>query len=727
MFLLPWTGGRNENKLVEKAISPLPPWPCPSATQSTLLNRMKRKRRDSDESGEQPHSLKPQAQHLSHVHTPTPMNPSLNIPDRAETNDRVSVKTSSSPPHEDQTDRMDWQPVHNAARSIHPQVTGSTSKSTSRSPQNPQTNLTAARPSAADLQETIESQFSLKILLKHRELRFIDQEIAKCQVALEQLRRCQVIPYPAMSSSWEEMRAVAEGTGPIQNDGAENAPPWGVTNGPYTRHYRHWLIPDTAFGDRLTEEAPMSQPSRTGLDRSVRASTAGKSNAANQSRSQRGQSSARLKALPHGYPEAKEDKGPMIVKRSSDGKMVKLRCLDCTRLDFNSVQGFINHCRIAHSRNFQSHDAAAIACGEEVELDQAGRIVGESGTAGASTTGLVHPLITTKISKPERSTAIVNDPSGDPAAADSNQPLFLQTPSAVGCNNQLLPRTPASGISASSGAASTPFQPSPQTPYLSVLLAKRGGGIDLEEEVNLAMTKYDVDADMISGDEVEENDAELEDTEAARSSSGPVNHSTRGVVRPDHPPSQAVMPANQFERSASVKPAKAGSRRPKGFANLASHSTNPRSTELQGPASHNDRMIPLDHDRRVHDGAPSPNLSPNTVESHQAPSLISDDDDFENTHSECSSTADVAEDLERHYFGMGFENHDEEAMEQIEGSSSAGASHLGLGPEFKGSHPPRRSSAMRPPDTIRTPIINNSERHVTFASPMQRPRKKGGK
>ncbi len=691
-------------------------WPCSSTTEGSLLNRMKRKRRSSDDPGPTFHSVTPQAQHLSHVSIPTTMNPDSNSPEPTRSNDELEVDTGSLPSYEDQTDRTDWQHARNADRSIPPQTRAPQPKPLSEPSLD-----TLGRSSPAGLQDTIESQFCLKILLKHRELRLIDQEIAKCQIALEQLRRCQVIPYPAMSSSWEEMQAVANGTGSIRSTSAESAPPWGVTNGPYTRHYRHWLIPDTAFGDQLTEDLPIAQSSRTGPDRSVRASTAGKSTLANQSRSQRGHGSARLKALPHGYPEAKEDKGPMIIKRLSDGKMVKLKCLDCSRLDFNSVQGFINHCRIAHSRNFQSHEAAAIACGEEVELDQAGRIIGEPGTASASTAGLVHPLITAKIPKPEAST------SKTPMAASSNNLLLLQSPVAADSNREMHPHTPVSGSSVTSAVASNPFQPSPRTPYLSDLLSKRGRGIDLEEEVNLATTKYDVDADMLSEDDAEENDAELEDAEGARLQSGPISHSTRGVVRPDHPPSRAVVPPSHSERSASVKPAKPGSRRPKDLTNVASHVTHSTPTELRGGAPHNG-LTPLDHDRRIHDGAGSPNLSPNTVESHQAPSLISDDGDFENTHSECSSTADVAEDLERHYFGMGFESHDEHAMEELEGAgSSAGGSHLGLGAEFKGSHAQRRSSAIRSPDSMRNPIINGSERHVSFASPMQRPRKKGSK
>ncbi|KAL8648011.1 MAG: hypothetical protein Q9226_006189 [Calogaya cf. arnoldii] len=710
MFLLPWTSAaRNEKVAMGNVAPPSPQWPCSSTTERSLLNRKKRKRQGSDDSGAPFQSATPQVQHLSYVNIPTAMDPHFNSLQSARSHNGRNIDTGSLPSLQDRTERTDWQPAHNPNQPIRPQPRAPQPKPPSVPPPATQANVTLARRSLPEVQDAIESQFGLKILLKHRELRLIDQEIAKCQIALEQLRRCQVIPYPAMTSSWEEMQAVANGTGPIRSNGAENAPPEGVTNGPYTRHYRHWLIPDTAFGDRLTEEVPVAQPPRTGSDRSVRASTAGKSGQVNQTQNRGGQGSAKLKALPHGYPEAKEDKGPVVLKRLSDGKMVKLICPGCDKSSFNSVQGFINHSRIAHMRLFKTHEAAAIACGEEVELDQAGRIIGESGTASASTAGLVHPLITAKIPKPEPSTV---GRSGTPGVADSN--------------SQLLPHTPASSIAASSVSASTPFQPSPQTPYLSEFISKRGGGIDLEEEVNLAMIKYDADADVLSDDD-EENDAELEDAEAACSPGEPINHSTRGVVRPDHPPSRVVILPSQTERPVTVKPAKPGSRRPKDLTGLPSHSTPTTSTKPLGGFSH-DGPPPLNHYRRIHDEAASPNLSPNTVESHQAPSLISDDDDFENTYSECSSTADIAEDLERHYFGMDFEGHDEHAMEELEGaSSSAGASHLGLGAEIKGGHAPRRSSAMRSPDTIHNPIINNGERHVSFASPMQRPRKKGSK
>src|SRR5207244_3405736 len=43
---------------------------------------------------------------------------------------------------------------------------------------------TAASSKLARLRQAIDSQFSLEILLKHNELRLIEQELAKCQIAM---------------------------------------------------------------------------------------------------------------------------------------------------------------------------------------------------------------------------------------------------------------------------------------------------------------------------------------------------------------------------------------------------------------------------------------------------------------------------------------------------------------------------------------------------------------
>lgn len=50
--------------------------------------------------------------------------------------------------------------------------------------------------------------------------------------------------------------------------------------------------------------------------------------------------------------------------RRTDGVIVKLTCPDCQRSNFSSAQGFLNHSRIAHSKEYTSQDAAALKCGE---------------------------------------------------------------------------------------------------------------------------------------------------------------------------------------------------------------------------------------------------------------------------------------------------------------------------------------------------------------------------
>lgn len=704
MFLLPWsTGGRTEKVQAERATSPPALWPRSSTSQGSLLDRMKRKRGSDDELQQQVQPVKRQPEHLSHINIPIKMN-IASVPRELAPSDSGHKDNIQSPiSYRDQTDRMDWQHAHAANQSIPSQgaVAGQDARPSQPSEAH---NLPrkAIRPSADALRNTVEVQFSLEILLKHRELRLIDQEIAKCQVALEQLRRCQIIPYPAMTSDSEDILAVASSTGRTLENNAPDAPPWGVTTGPYTRHYRQWLLADRTFGDHVAEEASPLQH-RSLSERSVRASTAGKSSQAAQSRAQRGAASARLKALPHGYPEPKEDKGPMIVKRSTDGQAVKLVCLDCRRSDFNSAQGFINHCRIAHSRNFQSHDAAAVACGEEVELDQAGGVVGEANTAVTSGAGLVHPLV--------RSAHVARS-----AAPTPPMELPKWEPSNVGSAEVKTPGPMTSSGESTSHHSSPPFRPSPQTPYLSALCARIGRGTDLEEEVNLAKTKVDIDAVIPLDDETED------DVEASvpQTCNRPASHSTRGVVRPDLHPISAVMSPAQLVLAPSVKPPKLGSRKPK---DLNIHASHPRSSSsfsiLHGRTDDNQQS--QNHDLPIHDGATSPNISPDTVEPHQAPSLVSDDDEFENTHSECSSSADLAEDLEQHYFGLDFQNGNDDAMEDLEGSST-GTKHLAIGAGPKGAPASQKISSMRSPDAVR-----DDNRHVSFVSPLRRPRKKGTK
>ena len=110
------------------------------------------------------------------------------------------------------------------------------------------------------VQQAIEAQINYEILLKHNEMRLIEQELAKCQISLEQLRRCTLIPYPGSDGLSQD---VSSGVGPALQPPSgytvpQHPPAWGVADGPYTRHYAKWLIPDPKF-DPMPERAAAPQ------------------------------------------------------------------------------------------------------------------------------------------------------------------------------------------------------------------------------------------------------------------------------------------------------------------------------------------------------------------------------------------------------------------------------------------------------------------------------------
>ena len=564
----------------------------------------------------------------------------------------------------------------------------------------------------AALCETIEAQFSLELLLKHRELRLIEQEFAKCQIALEQLRRCQIFPYPALSSTFEGMQAASTGSGQAYGNRAPHAPPWGVATGPYTRHYERWLIPDSVFDDTVADQ--IQKPTYAGKfvpERALRGSMADKGNVSSKSRSQRGSNGARLKSLPHGYPEPKEEKGPMIVKRSSDGKMVKLVCLDCRRSNFNSAQGFINHCRIAHSRQFLSHDAAIEASGEEIDIDVEGNLGDSSGSQAAASAGLVHPLIRSALARttPADSTTIS---SSSRRKKTHSLTLKNQTPTTPSSFNsaQAMSTPPRANLGTPEhlNTDKIPFNPSPQTPHLSALFARMGRGGDLNEMVTQATMSPEIDLSLSSEDEDEtEEVSPVEQLGASQS------RSTRGVVQGGRLPARATRSPTPLKRSPP-------------HPGVSSHSFGadplPSVTGHYGYQSpYNSRDHPQVPGTPMHENASSLNLSPNTIESHTAPSLVSDDGDYENTHSESETpSSGEADDDEDHYIHAEVIDHD--VMDLGVGGSHD--HHLSLGGKPQSPTDGRRSSAMRHPSAIRDEA--GDHRHVSFASPVRRLRKGSG-
>ncbi|KAF4553329.1 Hypothetical protein D9617_7g030560 [Elsinoe fawcettii] len=422
------------------------------------------------------------------------------------------------------------------------------------------------------LQQTILQQFNLEILLKHRELRTIDQELAKCQVALEQLRRCELIPYPGQDLSND----ISTGSGPAIRAAPGHTqpsapPPWGVTDGPYSKHYSSWLLPDSTFDSFSAVQTPTHDPYAVIRgDRSTRNTGASWAKPA-KSRLNRESISFSPQASVAQAPSRNKG-GPLVLKRMSDNTFVKLVCTKCHRSDFSSVQGFLNHCRIAHKIDYKSHEAAAQDCGhplEDHEAELAATAPPPVGTVARTpapkpvavpvpVTTKVHTLNQEFIPRPtwkRQRLAYVQQLDSKPA------PTVTQTPP-----------TPAKVVSSSAA------------PFLSAHLAKRGVGVNLAAIIAKLGEKIDLGPETL--DEVEDS---------------------QGTVTPVEPVTGA--------RTVSGKLDRPGSR--KGFHQAGNR---PRPAPLSTPlstASMSSAEIPE---------SPQENeLSPHTADSN--PGLVSDHED----------------------------------------------------------------------------------------------------
>ncbi len=461
----------------------------------------------------------------------------------------------------------------------------------------------AADSRVAALQDTIEAQFNYEILLKHGELRLIEQELAKCQVALEQLRRCQIVPYPGALSSSEDV-SLGQGFALEPRPGftrPRHAAPWGVTDGPYTRHYSKWLIPDPRFDSvpEGTHAVGKRPPAGFSEGRATRGSLADQSGAGPSSRSSRAVAASKLHTLSSDYPPPRDKQGPLIVKRSSDGRYVKLVCNDCHRGNFSSAQGFLNHCRIAHHRDFKSHDAAALACGRPVDDEEMSASIrsAEPATAPLQVSGstpLVHPLI--------RSAPLTGE-HGPTVLPRSRPYRQLEDHGSTASKDVSTPRA----------LSSKSFVPSPQTPHLSALLKKRGFGGDLDQIVAVSQTKLDLAGPESSSD----GEAELDST--TPSTPAPANLKARSS---GSAPSLARQPA-----------------RPAGMALASLERPLSRKGQGQtfqpGPSAHPAALS------RASPGSPAmQDLSPHTAESSN-PGLVSDREDDDGDEDEEYADAGV--------------------------------------------------------------------------------------
>ncbi|KHJ35027.1 putative e3 ubiquitin-protein ligase hula [Erysiphe necator] len=342
---------------------------------------------------------------------------------------------------------------------------------------------------------TIESQFSLEILLKHKELRLIDQELAKCQVDLEQLRRCHLIAHPGNLESPEATPHNGNKSCPFyqDKDSATWALPFGDTDGPCSRQDSKLLIRDPGFEGMAWKNINTLVPDKNmPIAHSVRRNDI--HNIAREGKTGlRGKSSQKHQALSLERNQTKDRIGPCIVKRG-DGKTVKLVCLDCDRENFLSAQGFINHCRIAHQRDFKSHIEAANASGQYMKVNETNGLI-RNHKDPEIISDLVHPLIR-------------NAPTGKEAKEACKTLLARLADSKAMLQNGKLP-----------GFSSLPNSESPHSslskhlfsssskPYLSDLLHRKGLPHNLDNIVEELYQQIDI----------EELPAEEESTDSERS------------------------------------------------------------------------------------------------------------------------------------------------------------------------------------------------------------------
>lgn len=342
---------------------------------------------------------------------------------------------------------------------------------------------------ASPIQQAIQHQFDLEILMKHRELRLIEQELAKCQVALEQLRRCELMPFPGSDGFSANVSSGIGAALRAQSGYSQpQAPaPWGVTDGPYTKHYASWLLPDQTFDSVSNTQSAFPEfaairgdgrPSRTSVGAWAKPS---KRSFHRDSISGYPPQVASHTASPAPTPRAKG--GPLVLKRLSDNQYVKLVCTKCHRSDFSSVQGFLNHCRIAHKIDYKSHEAAAQDCGHVLEDHEA--------ELAATAPPPVGSAIRAPVPKPAPPQPVVskvhhlNHDIIPRPTWKSQRSAYIEA-----LNKQQTAPVPT--IFSGSVTASKALVPSASQPFLSAHLARNGVGIDLKAIVARLGEKIDL-------------------------------------------------------------------------------------------------------------------------------------------------------------------------------------------------------------------------------------------
>lgn len=424
---------------------------------------------------------------------PSPQHPSVASSD-------VSVSPRSVPLREDHSVSSGQQNLAASAAPAEPSPTapgnGPSASSGGVSERVASPSAKMSEPYRLKLRDAIQFEFNQMILKKAEELRLIEQEQAKAQVALEQLRRCRLIPFPGQPGSTVTHDQMLDNTAPaLAPPPGHSRPPhpaaWGVQDGPYTRHYAKWLIPDHQFDP---EPESRQQRHSTGgqadfklresgvMNRRQRHSIGGQPEVANADRVQ-------------ATPKEKSAMVPQVMRRA-DGNWVQLKCRECGQMVFKSVQGFMNHVRIQHAIRIKSHAQAASEWGIPVEGPDAAlqaAVADASQAASASSskpsTGHVH-VLNTPLARTQR------------ASYPSMDDLIQYSP----LNPSFVREKPKAKIDTE--VSSGGYISSSNLPALSVLAKKLNGSQDLQRLYAQASEKPDLDAiqPLIPDSEVEEDD-----------------------------------------------------------------------------------------------------------------------------------------------------------------------------------------------------------------------------
>jgi ADA HAT complex component 1 len=539
IFRLPWCGDQIASKMSEKPS--LDQMRSSPAVEIPGLSHFKRKRTSSPEPQMTPQSLakKPRAggdfpQRLPLDIPQLPANEQTKSASLAYATPGATPTTAA--PRSDYLTKPEYSDIKVGTKNITtaaaPRKDSAVGPARNGSMQQTQEDVTMSEAPAAVkpetvLQQAIENQFNMQILLKHNELRLIDQELAKCQIALEQLRRCELRPFPGSQKPTE---SVSAGTGPAINPQPgftkpSHAAPYGVVDGPYSRHYRKWLLGDSQFDSESQRDLTFAESAAFAASRPTRNSGSARKSTGKSVGNIPGEFMPSIPNYP-AAPARKEKSGPLILRRSSDGKLVKLVCNNCNRGDMNSIQGFLNHCRIAHKVDYKSHDQAALDCGRLLDDAELASLPADASNMPLAKGAPKSAPLRASVSAATPMHATTNTAVHPYNISGAALPVSSRKPTK---KRAATPARPLAASPANNAAPST-FKPSTQAPRLSALFAKNNLGGDLNQAVNNAKLKIDLSGEDDTSSPDVSNPSSPSAPKKSTNSSMPSNTST--VPRP---------------------------------------------------------------------------------------------------------------------------------------------------------------------------------------------------